>query len=159
MADIKVDKNTPVFRYVEPEVADATIRNRIDYIRTTKHTKWPENEILLRNQLILDMIARGMSRRKCVEAMMDRWTISDANAYIYYKEALKRLMDENEEFVEYNRDKMVERMEHIIEDCLEHNHPKEAVMACQELNKLLGLTTSTKLTLEADSRVFKFGDE
>lgn len=159
MAEIKADVNTPAFRYVEPEVADATIRNRAKYIRETKHTKWPQNELILRNQLILDMISRGVSRRKCVEQMMDRWEVSEDCAYDYYKAALKRLMTENEEFVEYNRDKMVERMEHIIEDCLEHNHPKEAVMACQELNKLLGLTTSTKLTLEADSRVFKFGDE
>ena len=90
---------------------------------------------------------------------MSRWGVCIDTANNYIREAFKVLTRGNEEFIEHNRDKQIERLENIITEAMEAHEYKAAVMATAELNKLLGLTTNTKITLENTDRVFKFGGE
>ena len=88
---------------------------------------------------------------------MSRWGIKLTTAKTYIKDAYDTLLHNNEEFLEYNRDKQIERLENIITEAMEAHEYKAAVLATAELNKLLGLTTNQKITLENTDRVFKFG--
>lgn len=145
------------FKFLSPEEIDAAIKEKI---RTAgKVNPWKESELMMRNQVIIDLIGQGLSRRRISEEIMSRWGIAYDTSYKYIKEAYKALMQGNEEFVEFNRDKQVERLENIITEALEAHEYKAAVMATAELNKLLGLTTNQKITLENVDRVFKFGGE
>lgn len=145
------------FKFMEPSEIDAIIKLRVSV--ANKANPWTEAELMMRNQVIIDLIGQGLSKRRIQEEIMSRWGISLTSANKYIREAYDVLMRGNEEFIEYNRDKQVERLENIISEAMEHGEYKAAVMATAELNKLLGLTTNQKITLENTDRVFKFGGE
>lgn len=145
------------FKFLEPEEIDKIIREKAKI--AGKCHPWTEPEIMMRNQVIIDLIAQGLSRRRIQEEIMSRWDIKTTAAKVYIKEAYDALFRSNEEVLEYNRDKQIERLENIITEAIEAHEYKAAVMATAELNKLLGLTTNQKITLENTDRVFKFGGE
>lgn len=145
------------FKFLEPEEIDKIIREKAKI--AGKCHPWTEPEIMMRNQVIIDLIAQGLSRRRIQEEIMSRWDIKTTAAKVYIKEAYDALFRSNEEVLEYNRDKQIERLENIITEAMEAHEYKAAVMATAELNKLLGLTTNQKITLENTDRVFKFGGE
>ena len=144
------------FKFLSPEEIDTIIRNRVSI---AKKEPWTEPEIMMRNQVIIDLIAQGLSRRRIQEEVMSRWGVKITAAKTYIKDAYDTLLKSNEEFLEFNREKQVERLENIITEALEAHEYKAAVMATAELNKLLGLTVNQKVTIENVDRVFKFGGE
>ncbi len=145
------------FKFLSPEEIDVIMRNRVAI--ANKANPWTEAELTMRNQVIIDLIGQGLSRRRIQEEIMSRWGVKVKTANCYIKDAYDVLLRGNEEFVEYNREKQVERLENIITEAMEAGEYKAAVMATSELNKLLGLTTNQKITLENADRVFKFGGE
>ena len=145
------------FKFLSPDEIDTIIRNRVAV--AGKQSPWTEPEIMMRNQVIIDLIGQGLSRRRIQEEIMSRWGIKLTSANVYIKEAYEALMRGNEEFISFHRDQQVERLETIITEALEAHEYKAAVMATAELNKLLGLTINQKVTLENVDRVFKFGGE
>lgn len=153
-------KKAPVvpdtFQFLEPSEIDAIIKMRV---KTVKKEPWTEAELTMRNQVIIDLIGQGLSRRRIQEEIMSRWSISSTTAKVYIKEAYDTLLHNNEEFLEYQRDQQIERLENIITEAMEAHEYKAAVMATAELNKLLGLTTQQKVTIENVDRTFKFGGE
>lgn len=144
------------FKFLEPSEIDAIIKLKVS---VAKKEPWTEAELMMRNQVIIDLIAQGLSRRRIQEEIMSRWGIKTPTANVYIREAYDALMKSNEEYIEYNREKQVERLENLITEAMEAHEYKAAVMATAELNKLLGLTTNQKITLENTDRVFKFGGE
>ena len=145
------------FKFLSPEEIDTIIKNRLAI--SGKQNPWTEPEIMMRNQVIIDLIGQGLSRRRIQEEIMSRWGIKLTSANLYIREAYEALMRGNEEFITFHRDQQVERLETIITEALEAHEYKAAVMATAELNKLLGLTINQKVTLENVDRVFKFGGE
>ena len=145
------------FQFMEPSEIDAIIKLRVSI--ANKANPWTETELMMRNQVIIDLIAQGLSRRRIQEEIMSRWGVKVSTAKAYIKDAYETLMQSNEEYLEYNRDKQVERLENIIAEAMDAHEYKAAVMATAELNKLLGLTTSQKITLENTDRTFRFGDQ
>ena len=143
------------FKFLEPEEIDKIIREKVKI--AGKCHPWTEPELMMRNQVIIDLIGQGLSRRRIQEEIMSRWGIKITCAKTYIKEAYDALLRNNEEYISYQRDQQVERLENIISEALEAHEYKAAVMATAELNKLLGLTTNQKITLENTDRVFKFG--
>lgn len=143
-----------IFKFLDPAEIDALIKLKIS---VNKRDPWTEAELMMRNQVIVDLLGQGLSRRRIVEEIMSRWGIKQSMAYQWIKEAMELLMEGNEEFLEYNRDKQIERLENIITEAMEAHEYKAAVMATAELNKLLGLTTNQKVTIENADRTFKFG--
>lgn len=143
------------FKFLEPEEIDKIIREKAKI--AGKCHPWTEPEIMMRNQVIIDLIGQGLSRRRIQEEIMSRWGIKITSAKTYIKDAYDALLRNNEEYISYQRDQQVERLENIITEALEAHEYKAAVMATAELNKLLGLTTNQKITLENTDRVFKFG--
>lgn len=143
------------FKFLEPEEIDKIIREKAKI--AGKCHPWTEPELMMRNQVIIDLIGQGLSRRRIQEEIMSRWGIKITCAKTYIKEAYDALLRNNEEYISYQRDQQVERLENIITEAMEAHEYKAAVMATAELNKLLGLTTNQKITLENTDRVFKFG--
>ena len=157
-----LNKPEGIFKYLEPAEIDAWMKTRKDEHSNKKgfnNRPWGEDELLIRRQVIIDYIAQGLSRRRLVEQLMDRWEISYRTAYKYYNDAIKFLAKDNEKFVQYNRDKMQERLEYIMTEAIERGCYKEAVMAAQELDKILGLQQENKKIEITDFKTeFKFGE-
>lgn len=158
----KLPKPEGVFKYLDPEQIDAWMKTRKEENYMKKgHVKrpWQEDELLIRRQVIIDYIGQGLSRRRIIEHLMDRWEITDRTAYNYYTDAIKYLAKDNEKFKEYNRDKMTERLEYIMTEAIERGCYKEAVMAAAELDKILGLQQENKKIEITDFKTeFKFGE-
>lgn len=158
----KLPKPEGVFKYLDPEQIDAWMKTRKEENYMKKgHVKrpWGEDELLIRRQVIIDYIGQGLSRRRIIEHLMDRWEITDRTAYNYYTDAIKYLAKDNEKFKEYNRDKMIERLEYILTEAIDRGCYKEAVMAAQELDKILGLQVDNKKIEITDFKTeFKFGE-
>lgn len=144
------------FKHLTTEEIDNIVKQKL---RNNFNKKWEETELVIRNQAVIDLIGQGLSRSRLIEEMMTRWGISHQCAVHYLKDAYEVLLKGNEEFIEFNRDKQVERLENIITKAIEEHEFKAAVMATAELNKLLGLTTNQRITLENTDRIFRFGGE
>ena len=151
-----IETRNDVFKFMDPEEIDALIKLKLI---TGKKEPWTEAELMMRNQVIIDLLGQGLSRRRIVEELMSRWSVKQSMAYEWIKEAMELLMEGNEEFLEFNRDKQIERLENIITEAMQAHEYKAAVMATAELNKLLGLTTNQKVTIENADRTFKFGGD
>lgn len=153
----------PVFKFMSPEEVDNLMKKHIHGAKgggkDTHRFRWTEPMIMLRRQVVCDLIGQGLSRRRIVEELMSRWEIDTTASYEYIKDAFEYLLQGNDEYMEYNRDKQVERLENIITEAQQAGDYKAATMATTELNKLLGLTTSSKLTIEGTDRIFKFGGD
>lgn len=151
----------PVFKFLSPEQVDNLMRNHIHGAKQggdqTHRFQWTEPMLMLRRQVVCDLIGQGLSRRRIVEELMSRWEIQSVAAYEYIKDAFDYLLQGNEEYMEYNKDKQIERLENIITEAQQVGDYRSATAAVAELNKLLGLTTSQKLTVEGTDRIFKFG--
>lgn len=151
-----------VFKYLTPEEIDKAMIARINDHRNIKgerNKEWQEDELMMRRQVIIDYMAQGLSRRRIVEHLCDRWQIALRTADIYYVDAIRFLAKDSEEFVDYNREKMVERLEYIMTEALDTGNYREAVMACAELDKILGLQSETKkVEIKELQTTFKFGE-
>ena len=161
----KIDQpmDPPVFKFMKPEEIDNLMRNHIHGAKQggdeTHRFKWTEPMLMLRRQVVCDLIGQGLSRRRIMEEICSRWEVGQEASYSYIKDAFEYLLQGNEEFMQYNRDKQTERLENIITEAQMAGDYRSATMAAAELNKLLGLTTTQKLTVEGTERVFHFGGE
>lgn len=151
------------FKYLSPEEVDNIIRGKMSRYneKGVRHRNlgWTEAEKLVRRQVILDYLGQGLSRRRIVEQLADRWGISQDTAYDWVADAYRYLAKDEEEFKAHNRNIMQERLENIMTEALDHNCYKEAVMACAELDKILGLQVDKKeIDVNTIQTKFKFGE-
>ena len=151
-----------IFKYLTPEEIDAAMKTRINEhrdIKGSRNREWQEDELMMRRQVILDYMGQGLSRRRIVEHLCDRWGINLRTAYVYYTDAIRFLAKDSEKFVEFNRDKMIERLEYICNEAVDSGNYREAVMACAEMNKILGLAAETKkIEIKELQTTFKFSE-
>ena len=155
-------EKTGIFKYLTPEEIDKAMIARINEHRNIpghKNKEWQEDELMMRRQVILDYMGQGLSRRRIVEHLCDRWGINTRTAYVYYTDAIRFLAKDSEKFVEFNRDKMIERLEYICTEAIDTGNYREAVMACAEMNKILGLSQETKkIEIKELQTTFKFSE-
>lgn len=163
-----------VFRFMTPDEVDNHIRTIINQnaakggrgqIRGRKgkaySTVWGDADVMLRRQVILDLIGQGLSRRRIVEELCARWGVTTQRVYEYYKDAFNSMINDNEEVVEKYRDLQVGRLEALAEDALAHNDRKSALAAYEQLSKLNGLyVNKVEADVKEDKTIkFSFGDE
>ena len=98
----------PVFKFLTPEQVDNLMRNHIHGAKQggdqTHRFQWTEPMLMLRRQVVCDLIGQGLSRRRIVEELMSRWEITSVPAYEYIKDAFDYRLQGNEEYMEYNKD-------------------------------------------------------
>ena len=100
---------------------------------------------------IAKMLSQGKSRQTCVEYAMDKFGVSEVVAGKYYKAAAKYLVPDNLE--EYRKGLIqanIERLERIVEECMEGKQYKIAREAIDSLNKMLGITGGVQVGIQTD---------
>jgi len=146
------------FRYLEDDEIDNLIRKRISETPKrggTRKDGWTEDELALRNSVILDLICtKGISRTEAQKILMKRWGIGKSTASRYVLAALEELVEDYDEFVDYTREQHIQRLESLLEDCLTHNDRKNAVSVLDSLAKIYGLNQDNKnIRLSTDENI------
>ena len=156
------------FKILEPEVIDQMIISRIREIKdsvigkkgsktTLLASAWKEDELELRHMVILDYIRQGLSRKRTVEEICNRWGIVPKVGYDYYAKALKYLSEINKaDDLEDIKNRQIERLEGVVESALDRNNYQDATRALDIINKLNGLYTE-KANITVDGEIkFEF---
>lgn len=128
--------------------------------RTCKNTKskWTDEEVTIRRWFILELFRRGMSKIKINHFLQTALNISYDTAKKYINDVLKYLTETNEETIENMRNTARERLEGIIQSCVERGRMKEAISALDQLNKINGLYVQN-VEVKADTTMtFNFGE-
>lgn len=128
-------------------------------VRHRTKWKWSEDDIDLRNQLIIYWITKdNMSRMEVVNMIMQVFGINRSNAFVWSGEAISSLNEGFEEYKESARQTQIERIEKLIKECRLSGRLKEAAMFTEQLNKIYGLYTDTKkVEVSADGPIkFEF---
>lgn len=134
------------FRYLDDKDIDAIIMNRIhSTARRGGKGEWTEEEVQLRNSVVLDYICtKGISRNETRKILMERWDVSDASARRYIKDAFEELVADYDEYTKYTREQHLQRLEDILEDSLAHNDRKSALSALDQMGKVTGIFVEKK---------------
>lgn len=159
------------FKILEPEVIDNIILNRLNDIKNAlgkgesgeksgtplSKVKWTEDEIDLRNMVIIDYIRQGLSRKRVVEEICNRWNVATKAGLKFYSEALKYLSEINKaDDLEDIKNRQIERLEGVVESALDRGNYQDATRALDLVNKLNGLYTE-KANITVDGEIkFEF---
>ena len=112
-------------------------------VRSKKN--WTEDELTLRNQLIIYWLTKeGYTRMECVNRIMSEFGISRSNAFDWSGEAIKTLNEGFDEYRDMARQMQIEKIEKCIKECRAAGKMKEAAMFSEQLNKIYGLYTDNK---------------
>lgn len=107
--------------------------------------KWSEDDINLRNQLILYWItSESMSRLDAVNMLRQVFSISRSVAFDWVKLAIASLNEGFDEYRDMARQAQIEKIEKCIKECRAAGKLKEAAMFNEQLNKIYGLYTENK---------------
>lgn len=118
----------------------------------------PRPETKRRKNEIIDKLSEGMSKRKVVLWIMDRYEISEGEAYRLVREALKDIQESTKDFdITDLRTEYIERINSWIEKAIEKNDMKTALKCQDMLNKINQLyVEKQEVTVTNDVIKFKF---
>lgn len=153
--------------FSEPDAIDAVIKSRLAQFSTkggsqkNSLVKWTEEEIELRDAVIIDYITtNGLSREKTAQQIMNRWDITPNTARKYVKEAVQHFCDNVVEESEEVRKKMFEeRLHTIYEDAINAKDRQSSLKAIDILNRMNGMyKDKSDVNLSVDGKItFDFG--
>lgn len=143
MASKKVDG---VFAYMTPEEIDEHIKATIESAKPGRNpaSGWKDADIMIRRQVILEYVAQGLSKTNIMRQICDRWGVKKSCAYKYIIDAMDALVEDNADFIKYNRTKQEERLENIMTMALEDHMYDTFLKASDQLNKIYGLYNEKK---------------
>lgn len=154
-----------VFQFLSPEEIDKLMISKISlFSRNSKGSKakpkWTDGEIDIRNAVILDYICRqGLSRTETARQLSVRWECSPRTIERYIYMAIDSLNKDYDEHIDQLRDLHLERLENLLEDCIERNNTDQALKVLDQLAKVNGLYTQKQdVTINDVTTTFKFGN-
>ena len=121
----------------------------------------PRLETKRRKNEIIDKLSEGLSRRKVVLFIMDRYEISEGEAYRLVREALKDIQESTKDFdITDLRTEYIERINSWIEAAIKKQDMKTALKCQEMLNKINQLyVEKQEIDVSLKNLEFKFGDE
>lgn len=121
----------------------------------------PRPETKRRKNEIIDKLSEGMPKRKVVLFIMDRYDISEGEAYRLVREALKDLQENTKDFdITDLRTEYVERINSWIETAVQNKDMKTALKCQDMLNKINQLyVEKQEVTVTNDVIKFNFGTD
>lgn len=107
--------------------------------------KWADDDLDLRNQLIIYWITKdSLSRMEVVNMIMQVFGISRSNAFDWSKMAIASLNEGFDAYRDMARQTQIEKIEKLIKECKGMGKYKEAAMLNEQLNKIYGLYVDNK---------------
>ena len=121
----------------------------------------PRLETKRRKAEIIDKLSEGMPKRKVVLDIMERYDISEGEAYRLVREALKDIQENTKDFdITDLRTEYIERINSWIEKAIENKDMKTALKCQDMLNKINQLyVEKQEVTVTNDVIKFNFGTD
>ena len=161
-----MEKKVNIFS--RPEEIDGVIVSKINQFSrkggTTKNDqlKWSEEELELRDAVILDYItAGGLSREKTAQQISDRWGVCMATARKYVQSAIERFCKNQVEETEDTIHKMMEeKLLAILQDANDAKDRASSLKALDLLGKMYGTyKEKSDVNVQLDGNIsFDFGN-
>lgn len=140
------------FKFLSPEEIDTRMRA----VDKTRKSCWTKTDILLREQVIYDLIGQGLSMRRCAEEMMSRWGVGESTAKKYYYLALNKLKESNEKLRDSWKEILISRLEAVMEESSQNHDRASYLKACKQLAELTGANAPKEITLTNTDLTFNF---
>lgn len=163
-----VDKllQTNFAQFTDEQIIDAIIKKRINTFTSRggrinqKKNGWQENELKLRDTVIMDLLCRKcMPRNKIVNQLMARWDISTDTANKYISQAIHRFEGTYGADEEENRKLFLQSCSELLEEVKDKKKYDQIIKTLDLIGKSGGLY-STKQNVSLDGNItFTFGDE
>lgn len=118
--------------------------------------RWTQQEIELRNAVIMQYIAeQGLSKERTAQQLTNRWNITLETARSYVKKAIDDFANSySEETQEKNRKLWLERVEQVLQDCIDSRDKQSALKAMDMMGKAFGIYTEKKdINLEGNATI------
>lgn len=145
--------------HLSEEEKDAIILEEINRVKKRKKQfqAWNEGPLLLRRQVVMDMLGKGMSRAHTVREIMARWNVCVTTANAYVNDVNKYIAESYKEDTNSLREVIFHKLEALAEDAIANRDRKSALKAYEQMSKLGGLYED-KVKVEADTTItFDFG--
>lgn len=119
--------------------------------------KIAQNEKKARQNVIIDMIRKGYSRKRLVQWVQENYGLSYKYSWDVVAEVYKMLAEtNNDELVEATRAIQLERVEAILKDSIEKGDRKSALKALDLINKMHSLYVEKKeIDVSSSDLVFR----
>lgn len=146
-------------KYLTAEEKSAIVLAEIDRLRQkrkNKHT-WQETPLLLRRQIIIDLLGQGLSKTRIVEELMARWGIENSIAYKYINDAYDYIAELYKDDSDKLKEIALSKLESLAEDAIASRDRASALKAYDQINKLQGLYEEKLKTENKTSITFDFG--
>lgn len=135
-----------------PEQIDAVINAKLALMPATggkgnsKKNAWTEEELELRNAVIMQYIAeQGLSRERAAQQITNRWNITIKTARGWVKQAIDAFARSyTEEDQEQQRRMWLERVEQILQDAIDSRDKASALKAMDLIGKSMGIYAEKK---------------
>lgn len=125
-------KENDVFQYLPPDKIDEIVK------RKKKGVRWRESEISLRRLVIIDLVGQGLSYRRIIEELMNRWSLSKTTCEEFYKDAMNAVKEDAKAAVPYLRETINERLENTMEEANENGDRQNFLKALDMFAKVNG---------------------
>lgn len=124
----------------------AYLRTRVECHKkeTTKTKAWDEDELLLRNQVIIHYMSKGLSRVETARQIMNDFGIQKSSAFKWIRSAVEYLAEGSDEYKDAMKEVQLERLHKYVTDCTTQGKYKEAAMFMEQMNKIYGIYNETK---------------
>lgn len=146
-------------KYLTDEEKSNIVLAEIDRLRQkrkNKHT-WQETPLLLRRQIIIDLLGQGLSKTRIVEELMARWGVENSIAYRYVNDAYDYIAELYRDDSDKLKEIALSKLESLAEDAIASRDRTSALKAYDQINKLQGLYEEKLKTENKTSITFDFG--
>lgn len=157
---------TDLAQFTDEQIIDAIMKKRINTFTSRggranqKKNGWQENELKLRDTVVMDLLCRKcMPRNKVANQIAVRWDISPVTADRYISEAIHRFEGTYGADEEANRKLFLQSCSELLEEVKDKKKYDQIIKTLDLIGKSGGLY-STKQKVSLDGNItFTFGDE
>lgn len=155
-----IEEIVPLFKNYSMEDIEKILQS---LYKARKHQRskdfWINDKLELRRLYIQKCINDGMSKPMVHQRLKELLGIETKCAYIYIKDAMDNLVENNEEVKKYYRDIQISRTEQLLNMSIARGDLKNALTANEQLNKINGIYNEKVETEVKHIYKFNFGGD
>ena len=153
--------------FSRPEEIDTVIKSKLSQFSTkggkSKNSlvKWLDEELELRDAVVMDYLTAGLSRERTAQQLSDRWDVSISTGRKYVQEAVERFCkNQVEESEDTIRKMMEEKLLAILQDANDAKDRANSLKALDLLGKMYGTyREKSDVNVNLDGNIsFDFGN-
>lgn len=165
--DVSDEIKEYLYKISNGEIGELTFEDMVTIVATFRksvvkmRTGWACSNgifLYLRRQVIMQLLKRGMPRTEIIRYLIEKWNVSQDSIVDYLNDVYNYIKTTDEQLKEDVRLTTLEKLQSVVQECLERGKHKEALSAYDQINKINGLYSETK-NVNVKDITFKFGGD